>query len=92
VNAQDVERFDFLHSQKKAGIVLDHPTEVEFQVLLERVVLGKDGKSEFPTTDTEIVAVMRRKGYCDDIAAKLFQEALKHGPEVLAALARLLAR
>jgi hypothetical protein len=92
MNAQDVERFDFLHSQKKAGIVLDHATEVEFQVLLERVVLGKDGKSEFPTSDTEILAAMKRKAFCDDIAAKLFQEALKHGPEVIAALARMIAR
>lgn len=92
MNAADVKRFDELHTRKRNGEVLDHPTEVEYQVLLERVVLGKDGKSEFPTEPTEIMAALQRKQFCEAKAREIFAEVVKYGPEVIAALIRMLAK
>lgn len=84
MNAADVTRFDRLHFQKDRTPL----EEEEYQVLLERVVLGKDGKSEFPTGRTEMEMAMLRKDACDFYVQQTIDKLLKLTPQIAEAVAR----
>ena len=83
MNAADVARFDELHTKRQLSGL--HPdSEVEYQALLERVILGKDGKSEFDTAadSTGIFAQQARELACKEAVEFAQQFALKFGRAV----------
>lgn len=92
----DVLRFDDLHLRRSKGEKFDAATEAEYGVLYERVVAGKDGQSEFPLGDTQLVAdwkkLERQRACAEEILKEAARQAVIHGPEVLALLRALLAR
>lgn len=79
----DVYRFDRLHYQKSRTPL----EEEEYQVLLERVVLGKDGLSEFPTGKTEMEVAMLKKDACDFYVQQTIDKLLKLTPQIAEAVA-----
>lgn len=83
MNATDVARFDDLHQRRER---LSLPEQEEYLVLLERVVKGKDGLSEFPTEPTEVTKKMERElaalQACSEIAEGLIDVVLKAGPTI----------
>lgn len=96
MNMNDVLRFDELHLRRSKGEKFDAATEIEYGVLLERVVPGKDGQSEFPLGDTKLVAdwkkAERQRACAEEIFKEIKKQAIAHGPELLALLKALLSR
>ena len=80
MNYTDIQRFDRLHHQKDRTPL----EEAEYRVLLERVVLGKDGKSEFDTAadSTGIFAQQARELARKEMAKRLVDGVLKYGAEM----------
>lgn len=80
MNMTDIVRFDRLHYQKDRTEV----EEAEYRVLLERVILGEDGKSEFDTAhdSTGEFGRLARKMACEEKVKQLVAEVMKFGVEV----------
>lgn len=86
MNLKDMIRFDSLRYKATPRTV---PEEVEYQALLERVVLGADGKSEFDTSLTEgekkNIADMNKQMHdelCSKIAQRFFKDLALYGPAI----------
>lgn len=78
---QEMVRFDTLRYQQERTI----PEQVEYEKLLERVVKGKDGKSEFPTDYTWAELEMRdamQQQLCDNMVNRIKADLCVYGPRV----------
>ena len=78
-------RFDYLRYNQKRTI----PEQVEYDTMLERVIKGKDGLSEFDTSLTagEIEGIRQneqiaRHQLCASIVTRLKADCYVYGPKV----------
>lgn len=81
MNLKDMLRFDTLRYKPKRTI----PEQVEYETLLERVIKGADGLSEFDTSPTEPEKRMAREMHdelCSKIAERFFKDLALYGPQI----------
>lgn len=81
MNLVEMIRFDQLRYQSKRTV----PEQVEYDVLLERVKLGKDGISEFDTSATWAELEMRdamQQQLCDNMVNRIKADLWVYGPRV----------